>query len=73
MDAHMKLSDYLCKEELTQLMARSDARAWWTFAVNWGLIAAAFALAILWPNPLTILVAILLIASRPARARHSRP
>lgn len=60
----MKPSDYLCKEELTQLMHRSDARAWWTFAVNWGLIAAAFALAILWPNPLTLLAAVLIIAGR---------
>lgn len=60
----MKPSDYLCKEELTQLMRRSDARAWWAFTVNWGLIAAAFALAILWPNPLSILAAVLIIAGR---------
>ncbi|MCK8455178.1 fatty acid desaturase family protein [Sphingomonas faeni] len=43
---------------------RSNLRAWWAFAVNWGLIAGAFAVAIIWPNPLTILAAIPVIAAR---------
>lgn len=60
----MKVSDYLSSEELVALTQRSDARAWWAFAMNWGLIAAAFGMAIAWPNPLTIVLAVLLIAGR---------
>ena len=60
----MKITDYLSHEELVALNRRSDARAWWAFAVNWGLIAAAFALAIHWPNPLTLVGAILVLGGR---------
>lgn len=60
----MKVSDYLSPGELQALTKRSDARAWFTFAVNWGLIAGAFALAIAWPNPLTIVLAVLILAAR---------
>lgn len=59
-----RLTDVLTREELAQLSRTSNARAWWTVAVNWALIAGAFALAIAWPNPLTILLAVLLIAGR---------
>lgn len=60
----MKISDYLSHDELVALNRRSDLRAWWAFAVNWGLIAGAFALAIHWPNPLTLVVAVLVLAGR---------
>ncbi len=60
----MTVSDFLTRDELVALNRRSDARAWWAFAVNWGLIAGAFALAIAWPNPLTIVVAVLVIGGR---------
>jgi fatty acid desaturase len=56
------LGEYLSHEELVALNRRSDARAWWAFAVNWGLIAAAFAVAIRWP--LTIPLAVLVIGGR---------
>ncbi len=57
-------TDYLSKEEIAELMRSSNLRGWWTVAVNWAIIAAAFALAIAWPNPLTIVLAVLLIAAR---------
>ena len=60
----MKVSDYLSSEELVALTQRSDARAWWAFAMNLGLIAAAFGMAIAWPNPLTIVLAVLILAGR---------
>jgi fatty acid desaturase len=60
----MKISDYLSREELVALNRRSDARAWWAFAVNWGLVAGAFALVIAWPNPLTVVAAVLVLAGR---------
>lgn len=60
----MTITDYLSREELVALNRRSDLRAWWAFAVNWGLIAGAFALVIAWPNPLTVPVAVLVLAGR---------
>ena len=42
----MKITDYLARDELAMLTRRSDMLAWWAFAVNWGLIAGAFAIAI---------------------------
>ena len=58
------LTDYLSKEELATLMRPSNLRGWWVVAVNWTIIAGAFAIAIAWPNPLTIVLAVLLIAGR---------
>lgn len=60
----MTITDYLTRDELVALNRRSDLRAWWAFAVNWGLIAGSFALVARWPNPLTIVVAVLIIAGR---------
>lgn len=60
----MKIADYLDKHELADLMRCSDAHAWWTFAFNWALIAGAFAMAIAWPNILTIPLAVLILAGR---------
>lgn len=58
------LTNYISKEELAVLMRPSNARGWWVVAANWAIIAGAFALAIAWPNPLTIVLAVLLIAGR---------
>lgn len=58
------LTDVLTRDELTQLTRASNVRGWWTVAVNWGLIAGTFALAIAWPNPLTIVLAVLVLAGR---------
>ncbi|OJU17946.1 MULTISPECIES: fatty acid desaturase family protein [unclassified Sphingomonas] len=59
-----RFTDFLSKDELAQLTRTSNAWGWWTLAVNWALIAGAFALAIAWPNPLTIVLAVLVIAGR---------
>ena len=60
----VKLSDYLSKEELTHFSAANDLRAWGIFFTTWGMIAGAFAMAIIWPNPLTFLLAILILGGR---------
>ena len=59
-----KLSDVLSKEELRDLRQKSDLKAAATLLWNWGLIAAAFAMAIIWTNPLTILLGILILGGR---------
>lgn len=64
MAALMKLSDALSKDELRQLRQKSNLKAFMTLAWNWGLIIAAFAIAIIWTNPLTILLGVLILGGR---------
>jgi fatty acid desaturase len=56
--------DAISTAELQDLLAISDVRAWWSVAVDWGLIALAFALVAVTPNPLTIVVALFVIGAR---------
>ncbi|MEQ9316290.1 MAG: fatty acid desaturase family protein [Henriciella sp.] len=60
----MKLSDALTKDELRELRQKSDLKAFITLSWNWALIAAAFAIAIIWTNPLTILLGVLILGGR---------
>ena len=62
--AAVKLSDFLPADDLQAFTARSDLRAGWMVFVNVGIIVGAFALPILWTNPLTILLAVLLLGGR---------
>ncbi len=62
--AAVKLSDVLATEEIRPFTRRSDTRAAWMMAVNTAIIAGAFALPVLWLNPLTILAALLLLGGR---------
>jgi len=52
------------REELEGVRARSDWRGLWCIAHAWLVIGASMALYALWPNPLTFLVAVVLIGSR---------
>jgi fatty acid desaturase len=56
--------DALSREEIEALLAPSDLRSWISLAVNWGLIAASFALVAVWPNPLTVIAALFVIGAR---------
>lgn len=60
----MKLSDALTKQEMRDLREKSNFRALATLAWNWGLIVAAFAVAIVWTNPLTIGLGIVILGGR---------
>ncbi len=62
--AAVKLSDVLTEEEIRPFTQRSDARAWWMVFCNFALMAFAFALPALWLNPLTVIVALLLLGGR---------
>ncbi|WP_417486415.1 fatty acid desaturase family protein [Maricaulis sp.] len=62
--AARKLSDCVTRDELRALSRTTNWQGAVMLAGNLGLLAAAFALAIAWPNPLTFLAAILLIAGR---------
>ncbi|MCB1213837.1 MAG: fatty acid desaturase family protein [Deltaproteobacteria bacterium] len=54
----------LNKEELRPFLEKSNARALLTFLINWGIIAASFALVALWLHPLSIIIAWILIGGR---------
>jgi len=55
---------FLDPDEIRPLAARSDLAGTLLILHCWGVIAGAIALYALWPNPLTALLAILLIGSR---------
>ncbi len=56
--------DALSREEIASLLEMRDARSWISVATNWGLVFAAFAAVVAWPNPLTVLVALFVIGAR---------
>ena len=60
-EGHMKINDYLSREELARFTAKSDLHAWRLVLGNWCLIAVIFAAVGTWTNPLTILLAIILL------------
>ncbi|MCL4684264.1 fatty acid desaturase family protein [Myxococcota bacterium] len=52
------------RAEIQELLRVSSVRGWLSIVINWGLIAAAFALVATWPNPLTMLLALFVIGAR---------
>lgn len=57
-------AEYFSPEELAQVRARSDVKGIFCVVHAWTVIAAAMALYAVWPNPLTFLVAVVVIGSR---------
>ena len=60
----MKINDYLTRDEIAQFTAKSDFHAWRLVLGNWLAIAAIFAVVGAYPNPLTLLLAIVLLGGR---------
>jgi hypothetical protein len=54
----------LTREEIQELRRMNDWRSWASLAVDWGLVFASFALVAYAPNPLTILLALVVIGTR---------
>ncbi len=52
------------REEIAALLRVSNARSSASLVLNWGIIFAALGMVWRWPNPLTILLALLLIGAR---------
>lgn len=55
---------YLPRATIKAVSRRSDLWGAWLTLHVWGVVFAAWAIAIIWTNPLTILLAILLVGSR---------
>ncbi len=60
----VSLSDAVSKDELRALLKPSDLKASAILIGTYAMLAGAFAMAILWPNPLTIILGTVLIAGR---------
>ena len=58
------IRDYLTPAEMRRYLTRSNGRGAWTTGFNLLVIAGAFALPALWLNPVTLLVAVLLLGGR---------
>ena len=52
------------RDEIQELLAVESWRGLVSIATNWAIIAAAFALVAVWPNPLTVVAALCLIGTR---------
>ncbi|OLF73200.1 fatty acid desaturase [Maricaulis sp. W15] len=59
-----RLSDCVSREELRALSRTTNWQGTLMLAGDIALLAAAFALAIIWPNPLTLIIAVPIIAGR---------
>ena len=64
MNPRSKLSDCFSREEIQRLSQRSDAAGWWAIGSTWAIIAAAFAMLAIWPNPVTFLLALVILGGR---------
>ena len=60
----MNVKDTLTADELAQIGTRSDLQAAWLVLCNYAITAAIFAVMALWPNPITILLGIILLGGR---------
>ncbi len=56
--------DFFTSDEIRPLAERSDLWGAWLVFHAWAVIAAALALFAIWPNPLTFIIAVVLIGSR---------
>lgn len=57
-------ADYFTVEEIVRLRARNPWRSVWLICHVWGVVFGAMAVFVLWPNPLTFLLAWALIGAR---------
>ena len=60
----VKVADFLSREEVQRFTERSDLRAGAIVAWNWALVALIFAVVELWTNPLTLVLALILLGGR---------
>lgn len=59
-----RINELFSREEIAQLTARSDWRGAWAIASTWLIIVSALAVLARWPNPVTFIAALVLIAGR---------
>jgi fatty acid desaturase len=60
----MKINDYLDRADIERFTAKSDLLAWGLVLGNWLSIGMIFALVAAFPNPVTVVLAMILLAGR---------
>ncbi len=60
----LRAADHLSHAEIASLKAKSDLRAGLCIAHAWALILGAMAVFVIWPNPLTFVLAVAIIGTR---------
>ncbi len=60
----MNIKDALTPDELKTVTERSNLKAAWLFVCQYALTIGIFAMMAIWPNPLTIVLAVILFAGR---------
>ncbi|MFP6598603.1 MAG: fatty acid desaturase family protein [Candidatus Hydrogenedentota bacterium] len=60
----MKHTDVMSNEEIRSFSRQSNARALWMLSFNWAMIIAIFTMVAVWTNPVTIILAIILMGGR---------
>lgn len=60
----MKIKEHFSPQEIKQFCRRSNLHGWIAVATNWGIIALCFVVVARWPNPLTIVLAMILLGGR---------
>ncbi|MEO0689217.1 MAG: fatty acid desaturase family protein [Pseudomonadota bacterium] len=64
MEMTSKFSGFVSAAEIRDLSEPSSLKAAWILSVNWAIIAGAFAIAILWPIPVTLLASVVVLGGR---------
>ena len=57
-------NDYLSKEEIRELLTKSNFKAALEIADTWFWIIVAFAIAGIWPNPFTIALSLFILGGK---------
>ncbi|MES2138305.1 MAG: fatty acid desaturase family protein [Bacteroidota bacterium] len=60
----INVNDYLSNEEIEKFLKKSDWKAAMEFIHTWIWIAFAFAIAGIWPNPITIVISMFIIGGK---------
>ncbi len=60
----MNPKELFTPQELAEISERSDLHAWWLVVWNYATVAATFALMALWPNPVTVVVGLVVLGGR---------
>ncbi|MFK8050615.1 MAG: fatty acid desaturase family protein [Halioglobus sp.] len=60
----MKIVDYLSKDDIARFTSKSDFHGWRLLLGDWAAIAGIFTLTAIYTNPVTILLAIILLGGR---------
>ena len=60
----MKITDYLSKDEITHFTRKDDMEAFKILLINWVMVFAVMYVAWRWTNPITLLLAVIILGGR---------